>query len=101
LTPAETATVCLQRGLPYPADLNRSTAEAVALGGHLFSDTVLSGPHTFSCATCHKPQFAYADNKPLTVGAVGKGSPRNVPSVVNSVYFTSLFWDGRASSLEE
>jgi cytochrome c peroxidase len=78
-----------------------TSARIIRVGSHLFFDPILSGPHNFSCASCHKPQFAYADDKPLTVGAIGKTSLRNVPSVVNSAYFTSLFWDGRASSLEE
>ncbi len=86
--------------LSTPAVESPSLPE-VALGRCLFFDPILSGPQTFSCATCHKPQFAYADDKPLTIGAAGKTSARNVPSVLNSAYFTSLFWDGRASSLEE
>jgi cytochrome c peroxidase len=80
---------------------NPPATKAVALGRRLFFDPILSGRHTFSCATCHKPQFAYADDKPFTVGALGKTSSRNVPTVVNSAYFTSLFWDGHVSSLEE
>jgi cytochrome c peroxidase len=86
--------------VPLAAE-NPPKAETILLGRRLFFDPILSGPHTFSCATCHQPQFAYADNRPLTAGAVGKTSVRNVPSVVNSAYFTSLFWDGRASSLEK
>ena len=91
----------LGRPTVSPSPRNPPTAEIMALGRRLFSDPILSGPRTFSCASCHKSQFAYADNSPLTVGAIGKTSLRNVPSVVNSADLTSLFWDGRASSLEE
>lgn len=91
-------------GLPStfsPSEEHQDGQEFALLGYRLFLDPILSGRKNISCATCHKPQFAYADDKPLTVGGAGKTAARNVPSVANSAYFTSLFWDGRASSLEE
>jgi cytochrome c peroxidase len=89
-------------GLPPVAvpENNHPTNQTVALGQRLFFDPILSGNGAFSCATCHKPQLGFSDDKPLTKGAAGHTSRRNVSSVVNSAYFTSLFWDGRASTLE-
>ena len=87
---------------PFPirAD-NPPTAARVALGHRLFFDPILSGNNKTSCANCHKPQFGFADDRPLTKGSSGAGSRRNVPTVVNSGYLTSLFWDGRTTTLEE
>jgi cytochrome c peroxidase len=96
-------TINVPLGLPTtpipPGD--SSTTGVLALGRRLFFDPILSGNHALSCASCHKPQFGFADDSPLTVGATGRSSPRNVPTVVNSAYFSSLFWDGRVSSLEK
>jgi cytochrome c peroxidase len=88
-------------GLPYPSNRSReSTIATVALGHRLFFDPILSGNNAVSCATCHKPQFGFADDKPLSRGTSEKTSARNVPSLLNVAYYSSLFWDGRASNLE-
>jgi cytochrome c peroxidase len=86
---------------PVSTSLNvASTRETANLGRRLFFDRFLSGNEAVSCASCHKPEFTFADNKPLSHGASNKISNRNVPSLLNVAHFTSLFWDGRASSLE-
>jgi cytochrome c peroxidase len=86
--------------MPVPTD-NRPTPKIVALGRRLFFDKTLSGNNSVSCATCHKPESAYADNRAVSPGAIGKTSARNAPPLLNAAYFTFLFWDGRATSLEE
>ena len=86
--------------LPIP-DSNPPSAAKVRLGHKLFFDPILSGNGTTSCATCHKPQFGFADDQALTKGSTGTSSPRNVPTVINSAYLTSLFWDGRIPTLEK
>jgi len=87
---------------PLPISANElPTSKKVGLGRRLFFDPTLSLNRRFSCATCHKPELGFADDKPLTAGAIAKTPLRNVPTVVNSAYFSLLFWDGRASSLEE
>jgi len=86
--------------VPVPSD-NPLTADTIILGRHLFFDKTLSGNNSVSCATCHKPQFGFADDRALSQGAIGKTSVRHAPSLLNIAYFTSLFWDGRASSLEQ
>jgi cytochrome c peroxidase len=86
--------------VPIPGD-NPATQETIVLGQQLFFDPILSGNGKFSCATCHKPQFGFADDKPVSPGATGKTSHRNVPAIVNAAYFASLFWDGRISTLEQ
>ena len=48
------------------------------LGRLLFWDPILSGERDVSCATCHHPDFAYADGRALSLGAgaVGLGPER-------------------------
>jgi cytochrome c peroxidase len=53
-------------------------ADAVELGRLLFWDPILSGERDVACATCHHPDFAYADGRQLSLGAgaVGLGPDR-------------------------
>jgi cytochrome c peroxidase len=48
------------------------------LGWLLFWDPILSGSRDVACATCHHPDFAYADGRELSLGAgsVGLGPGR-------------------------
>lgn len=84
--------------LPLPADPREARAE---LGRRLFFDPVLSGDRTVSCASCHKPEHAFADNVALSPGVQGRLGVRNTPTVMNSSGRTSMFWDGRAETLED
>src|ERR1700719_1151004 len=89
-------------GLPpvlIPAD-NPPTAETIALGRRLFYDPILSSDRSVSCASCHSPQFGFADSRPLSEGEEKKPAPRHSPPVVNAAYFNVQFWDGRAPTLE-
>ena len=51
---------------------------AVHLGRLLFWDPILSGSKDTACATCHHPDFAYADGRDLSrgTGSVGMGPKR-------------------------
>jgi cytochrome c peroxidase len=89
-------------GLPpvaFPSD-NPPTTETIALGRRLFYDAVLSGDGTVACATCHNPTKGFTDGKAVSTGIQNKTGTRSAPTVLNSAYYQSLFWDGRASSLE-
>ena len=86
--------------VPVPAD-NPPTEETIAVGRRLYYDPILSSDGTISCASCHAPQFAFSDKRPVSVGVGGKTGTRHAPTVINSAYFTLQFWDGRAASLEE
>lgn len=90
-------------GLPaidWPED-NPYTAKKTELGRFLYFDTRLSSNGTISCATCHATSSAFTDHKGVSDGIAGNKGSRNAPTVINSAYFSLLFWDGRASSLEE
>ena len=72
-----------------------------ALGKKLFSEKILSKDSSVSCASCHKPGFAFADTVAFSVGIEGKLTKRNTPSVLNMKNRPYYFWDGRAGTLEE
>lgn len=79
----------------------KSPATAAALGGKLFFDPILSRDRTVSCATCHKPEHAFADDVAFSRGVGGQLGTRNTPSAANVASRLDFFWDGRAASLEE
>ncbi len=84
-----------------PAD-NPMTYEGVALGRLLFYDSMLSSDYTISCSSCHKQEYSFSDGGvQYSRGVNGKVGKRNTMTLVNLVWQTSFFWDGRASSLEE
>ncbi len=124
--PPEMRLEALPARAPEPAD-NPSTPEKVALGRLLFFDPILSATQTVACATCHHPNFAWADARttPLGVGASGLGPARildgkaaaaplmrNVPSLLNVGFngivagkrpdakSAPMFWDAREQGLE-
>ncbi|NMD71028.1 cytochrome-c peroxidase [Bacillus sp. DNRA2] len=86
--------------VPIPAD-NPMAADVVKLGQILFFDQRLSGANDRSCATCHDPKKGYGDEKATLEMINGKPGARNSPTIINSGYYRSNFWDGRAKSLEE
>ena len=87
--------------VPIPED-NPQTPEKIALGDKLFHDERFSSTGEVSCASCHEAEKAFTDS-PLTVseGIDKLTGTRNAPTVVNSVYFETMFWDGRSPSLED
>jgi len=71
------------------------------LGELLFSEKLLSSNKTVSCASCHLPQFAFADTMSMSRGVLGRMGRRNTPSSMNLRLQPAFFWDGRARTLEE
>ena len=76
-------------------------SKKAALGERLFNEKILSLDSSISCASCHKPAFAFADTVAFSAGIQGRLTNRNVPSVMNVMNRSSFFWDGRAETLEE
>lgn len=99
-TPLQVATPLGLPPVTFPAD-NQPTVEEVNLGRRLYYDPVLSVDNTVSCATCHSPETGFADPDPVSHGIQQKTGTRNSPTVLNSAYFETQFWDGRAPSLEK
>lgn len=67
----------------------------------LFNDRRLSADGTVSCATCHQVELAFTDGLAVAEGVGKQKGTRNTPSILNAVYSTPLFWDGRRATLEE
>ena len=86
--------------VPIPAD-NPQTPEKIALGDKLFNDVRFSSTGQVSCATCHDTKRGFIDALPVSEGINKLTGTRNAPTVVNAVYFTTQFWDGRSPSLED
>lgn len=85
---------------PAPED-NPTTPEKVELGRMLFMDPRFSSTGTVSCNSCHNVMLGGEDNRAVSMGVHGKTGGRSAPTVWNSGFSSSQFWDGRAATLEE
>jgi len=85
----------------YATDSVIDDKALVALGKQLFFDPVLSASNQVSCGSCHDPDLAWGDGRRRSFGHDRTRGKRNAPSLLNAGHWTSLFWDGRAASLEE
>ena len=112
--------------LPVPPD-NPITKEKTALGKLLFFDPILSGNKDVACATCHHPEFGFAESLEISIGVNGKGlgskrnfnTPNDIPfvkrnsqTIINTAFngirnnketdasSAPMFWDLRVKSLE-
>ncbi len=89
----------LKTGLPEVRD--GFSPQEIDLGRYLFFDPALSGDGTISCATCHSPSKGFSDGLATSIGANNHKLTRAAPSLWNVGYLKKLFWDGRATTLEE
>lgn len=88
---------------PMPVNAaNPVTVEGAELGRLLFYDPILSADSSMACGSCHLQQSAFADapNR-YSKGLGGEATLLNTMPLYNLAWYTSLFWDGRASSIEE
>src|ERR1700704_704907 len=83
-----------------PSD-NPLTPAKVELGRQLFFDPRLSADGSVSCATCHDPNKAFTDGKQSAIGIANRKGARNTPTILNAMFNSTMFWDGRADTLEE
>ncbi len=117
----------LPQTVTTPAD-NQASEAKVELGKLLFWDPILSGDQDVACATCHHPDFGYAENLDISIGVNGVGlgsgrhfnTPNSIPfvqrnsqTVLNTAFngidseghydpaTAPMFWDVRAQGLEE
>ena len=79
------------------------TKEKVELGKKLYFDPRLSKSGIISCNTCHNVGLGGADGIPAAIGHGWTANPHhlNSPTVYNSVFFKSQFWDGRSPHLAD
>ena len=101
---AEIANFTIEVPVGFPKitflDENQPTMERIMLGRKLFFDPVLSRDSSISCASCHRPEKLFADDKPTTPGIEGRAGTRNVPSLANVAYHSSLLREGSIPNLE-
>lgn len=77
------------------------TPQQIDLGRYLFFDPLLSANGRSSCASCHQPGRGYSDGRARAEGFAGEPLSRRTPTLWNIGFANRLFWDGRASTLEE
>lgn len=79
---------------------NKSDTSKIALGKLLFYETALSANFKRSCSSCHRPQKAFCDNRQTSLGfQLGTNLSKNSPTLINAVYNTSFFHDGRVNDI--
>ena len=106
---------------------NPTTPEKIELGRLLFYDPILSGQKDVSCASCHHPNYGYAESQEISIGVNGMGlgemrtfkdpdqgafARRNAHTILNTAFNgmdaegkydpqkAPMFWDLRVESLE-
>lgn len=83
----------------YPTD-NPNNDKIAQFGEQLFFDKRLSKDNTVSCASCHKPELAFADTIAISPGVEGRLGFRNAPSLLNVAFKEVLMLDGAVQNLE-
>lgn len=85
----------------YTFDNNKYSREGFELGKKIFFDKRLSVNSSVSCASCHKQEYAFADNGlKVSPGVYGLLATRNAPPLFNLVWSKSFMWDGGVNHLE-
>lgn len=76
-------------------------AAKIKLGEAFFTETAFSGNNKVSCASCHHPENAFAENMIKHAAIKGTGNiDRNTPSLINAALQPQQFYDQRAETLE-
>lgn len=83
----------------HPAS-NPASAAKIALGRTLFFDARLSPSRKLACVSCHAPSLGWADGRAISEPRGGRPA-RNASTILNVAFQPTLFWDGRAATLEE
>lgn len=93
----------LPTGFPAPVipDDNPLTQSKIDLGRQLFFDPLLSIDSSIACASCHKTELAFADDKVISPGVAGRLGFRNAPTLANIAYAPHMLMDGGAPGLEQ
>lgn len=100
LKPIPSSTTELLRVIDNPK--NPITPKKIELGKKLYFDPRLSKSGFISCNSCHNLSEGGDDGLSAAIGHKWTANPMhlNSPTVYNSVFFTSQFWDGRDPHLE-
>jgi cytochrome c peroxidase len=81
---------------------NEITDAGATLGRVMFYDKKLSVNNSISCASCHKQELAFGDNRRLSQGVNGETGKHSM-RLINARFFDErrFFWDERADNLEQ
>lgn len=79
---------------------NQLTQERIDLGRKLFYEKKLSRDETISCGSCHDPDMAFTDGKPIATGVEGRLGIRNTSTLANIGFTDIMFMDGGVRTLE-
>ena len=97
----DAAVARLRRGRLAVAQDERSTAPPISgFGRALFFDSSLSADGKISCATCHRPDYEFAEPRAVSQGTFGLTGTRNAPSLLARQPTEPPLWDGRRDTLE-
>lgn len=77
------------------------TDAGATLGRVLFYDRILSIDNTVSCGSCHHQSIGFSDHGRVSDGITNQKTDRNAPPISNLYDDNLLFWDGRATSLDD
>ncbi len=83
-----------------PSD-NPITDAKARLGDMIFDEKRLSADNSVACNTCHSPRNGFTTHTETSRGVGDQLGKRNAPSILNAMFYKSMFWDGRAATLEE
>ncbi len=78
--------------------VNMGSDDKATLGRVLFYDTRLSATNEVSCASCHKQEFAFADNEELSPGVKELKTTRNSLSLASSPSLVASYGGSVSSS---
>lgn len=98
--PAARAIISSNEPIQPIEPLSGLDARKVELGKKLFHDPRLSHDNRLACANCHNLKTGGTDHKARSTGINGAVGVINAPTVLNSAFNFSQFWDGRAGTLE-
>jgi cytochrome c peroxidase len=104
--------VAAQQSAPVPlfsAEVIRSftppdnpiTDAKAKLGDMIFDEKRVSADNSVACNTCHSPRNGFTTHTEAARGVGDRIGKRNAPSILNAMFYKSMFWDGRAATLEE
>jgi cytochrome c peroxidase len=83
-----------------PAD-NPITDAKAKLGEMIFDEKRVSVDNSVACNSCHWPRKGFTAPTGASRGVRHQVGKRNAPSILNAMFYKSLFWDGRTATLEE
>ena len=83
-----------------PSD-NPITDAKAKLGDMIFDEKRVSSDNSVACNTCHSPRNGFTTHTAASRGVGDQIGKRNAPSILNAMFYKSMFWDGRAATLEE